>query len=635
MTAPSLLITTPPMLQTHATATGKEPSTASKSDEMELGSQDDHSDPKADASPPPASGNVLISNLASQFSSAPAAPQRPPEPSMTGTSGTAINNAGLENQEPVFQPVMVGYTPSVSNQAPEGPGPTLSSVVRPATVATNPAIPPSLEDQSLASLGRLTTADSALQFVIGSHSLTPGAPGITIDENLVSLQPSATAFIVGSSTVPLAPPPEHEIFTVNGLSFSRGPGSDLVFGTQTIRPGVPAVSISGTPVSMAEDGAVIVVGSSTAPLPAAATQGFVVADAFTFSRGSGSDLVIGTQTITPGAPAVTISGTPVSFPVGATAVVVGGSTIPLLGLSSASNTPPVTLNINGMSLTALPGSNYLVGSQTLTPGKPAITVNGTPVSLAVGGTAVIAGDSTIPLSASTTTPAVLAINRNTYTAISRSTYLISSQTLIPGGPTITISGTPISLPLDVTVVVVGDSTLPVTDSTPTVPGPTSTPAVLTINGNRYTELSNSAFLIGYQTLVPGGSAITISGTPISLPLDATAVVIGDSTLPIPVAPTTTPPVLEFDGHTYTQQISGSGFLIGTQTLVPGGTAITVNGTLVSLGKEATHLVVGTQTAPLTTTTTSRGLGEVIMGGFESGGPGGQMPTGTGGGSGGV
>ena len=39
-------------------------------------------------------------------------------------------------------------------------------------------------------------------------------------------------------------------------------------------------------------------------------------------------------------------------------------------------------------------------------------------------------------------------------------------------------------------------------------------------------------MVGGQTLVPGGAAITVSGTPISLAPGATRVVIGTSTVPI-------------------------------------------------------------------------------------------------------
>lgn len=227
---------------------------------------------------------------------------------------------------------------------------------------------------------------------------------------------------------------------------------------------------------------------------------------------------------------------------------------------------------------------------------------------------MIAG-STVPLIGPTTAPAVLAIHENTYTAISGSSFLVGSQTLIPGRPAITVSGTPVSLPLDATAVVIGDSTVPIHE-------PASTPAMLTINGQSFEQLPGSKLLINSQTLIPGGPAITISGTPLSLPLGTTAVVIGGSTIPIPNA-TSTPVVLEFNGQSYTQ-ISGSGFLIGFRTLVPGGAAITVNGTLVSLGVAATNLVVGTQTESLTT---SRGLGTIIMGGFSDNDP--SLPEATG------
>ena len=331
-----------------------------------------------------------------------------------------------------------------------------------------------------------------------------------------------------------------------------------------------------------------------------------MAGTFSFNRGSGLDLVIGTQTIEPGAPAVTISGTPVSLPIDGTAVVIDGSTTQPSGPTMA----PAVVDINGLSFTAHGRSAYVAGSQTLLPGEPAINIDDTSVSLAVAlsATAAVIAGSTVPLIGPTTAPARLAILGNTYTAISGFSFIVGSQILIPGRPAITVSGTPVSLPLGATAVVIGDSTVPIHE-------PASTPAVLTINGQSFELLPGTKLLIKSQTLIPGGHAITISGTPFSLPLDATAVVIGGPTIPIP-SPTSTPVVLQFNGQSYTQ-ISGSGFLIGSRTLVPGGAAITVNGTLVSLGAAATNLVVGTQTESLTT---SRGLGAVIMGGFLDDGP---------------
>ncbi|KAL8723062.1 MAG: hypothetical protein Q9181_007360, partial [Wetmoreana brouardii] len=112
-----------------------------------------------------------------------------------------------------------------------------------------------------------------------------------------------------------------------------------------------------------------------------------------FARGPRSDLVIGTQTITPGAPAVTVSGTPISLAVSRSAVAVGDSTVPVFTPTSK----PVVLEINGTSFTETSGSQFVVGSQTLLPGGPAITINGTVVSLVPAATGVVVGSQTAVL----------------------------------------------------------------------------------------------------------------------------------------------------------------------------------------------------------------------------------------------
>ena len=373
--------------------------------------------------------------------------------------------------------------------------------------------PPLAGLQSVAVSGKEATENPTSRNPIASQTEIAAAQGGFTGGQIVPLAPSATALIVGLSTVPLSRLPAQDI--VNGLSFSRVPGTDLVVGTQISSPGAPAVTISGTPVSIAIGKTAIVVGSSTKTLLAAPTQDVVMAGIFTFNLGSGLDLVIGTQTIEPGAPAVTISGTPVSLPVDSTAVVIDGSTSQLSGPTIA----PAVVDINGLSFTAHVRSAYVAGSRPLLPGEPAINIHGTSVSLAVSATAVVIAGSTVPLIGPTTAPAVLAIHGNTYTAISGSSFPVGSQILIPGRPAITVSGTPVSLPLDATAVVIGDSTVPIRE-------PTSTPAVLTINGQSFEQLPGSKLLINSQTLIPGGPGIAISGTPFSLPLDATAVVIG-------------------------------------------------------------------------------------------------------------
>lgn len=88
-------------------------------------------------------------------------------------------------------------------------------------------------------------------------------------------------------------------------------------------------------------------------------------------------------------------------------------------------------------------------------------------------------------------------------------------------------------------------------------------------------------------------AITVSGTPISLATSLATIVIGTSAIPINV-PVTTVPVITVNGSTITENTAGD-FVIGTQTLMPGGPPITTAGTSIFFGPAGTNVVVGTST----------------------------------------
>jgi hypothetical protein len=130
---------------------------------------------------------------------------------------------------------------------------------------------------------------------------------------------------------------------------------------------------------------------------------------------------------------------------------------------------------------------------------------------------------------------------------------------------------------------------------------------------------SSPIVIGSQTLIPGGPAGIISGTPVSIAPSATAIIVGGSTIPVPVpvagGPTPTGAAITVDGQTITANPAGA-FVINGQTLVPGGPAITVAGTPVSLGPQGTDVVVGTST---------EGLGGLILNSLGASG----SPTNTG------
>ena len=145
---------------------------------------------------------------------------------------------------------------------------------------------------------------------------------------------------------------------------------------------------------------------------------------------------------------------------------------------SQSSNPPAVLTLGPSIITAGPSSAFTIGSQTLFPGGQ-ITVSGTVLSLFPSGNSIIIGSSTtqliIPPSPSPT-------------------YIIGTQTLQPGGPAITVSGTQYSLQPGASSVIIGN------------PGGEGSTAALSA---LLTPTGTPEFELGSQTLVAGGSALTI------------------------------------------------------------------------------------------------------------------------------
>jgi hypothetical protein len=83
------------------------------------------------------------------------------------------------------------------------------------------------------------------------------------------------------------------------------------------------------------------------------------------------------------------------------------SSVPLNGVSSLPTKPIRTtdamepfLTLGDATATSTSGSLYVIGTKTLMPGGPAVTLSGTPISLALGATVVVVGSSTSSLAAS-------------------------------------------------------------------------------------------------------------------------------------------------------------------------------------------------------------------------------------------
>jgi hypothetical protein len=140
-------------------------------------------------------------------------------------------------------------------------------------------------------------------------------------------------------------------------------------------------------------------------------------------------------------------------------------------------------------------------------------------------------------------------------------------------------------------------------------------------------ISGSQVLVGTQTLFPGGTVIMYSNTPISLGPSASAVVIGTDTFSL--APNNGPAkTIQLGGTVYTQN-TASDFIIGSQTLVPGG-VITVAGVTASLASGGTAIVEG-QTLTLgvsaeVTASSQPAIGGAIWSAFNPGGSNGNAST---------
>ncbi|KAH6870138.1 hypothetical protein BKA58DRAFT_286488, partial [Alternaria rosae] len=305
--------------------------------------------------------------------------------------------------------------------------------------------------------------------------------------------------------------------------------------------------------------------------------------------GPSSRVVVGSQTLQAGGPPVNIGGgTMVSLAPSATAIVVDGRTS-MLPQVTPSRPPPV-LTIGSTTLTPNAATQFFVGpGQTLTPGGIA-TVDGTVVSLAPSASFVVIGGSTQILPGSgpaPNSPPQLVVGGSTITAQATQgtsnnlnspdnprrnpTFVVSGQTLAPGGPAITFSGTTISLAPSASFVVVNGITSALAIPTPQA----GNSPTITIGNDiigALSEPSGPTFVIDGQTLVPGGPEITVSGTTLSLAQSASFVVINGvtSTLATPASPQITAPPLTIGDLTFGPLPGTStAYLIGSRLLTVG------------------------------------------------------------------
>lgn len=269
---------------------------------------------------------------------------------------------------------------------------------------------------------------------------------------------------------------------------------------------------------------------------------------------------------------------------------------------------------------------YHIGEDTLLPGGPTITINNVPYALASSADALLSGSKTLGLAESPPVLTVPEINGQSYTADDTSQYVVGSKTIIPGAPAVVVDDVLYSLPSSANVLISNGNTAPLGAK----PG---NPPALTIAGQIITADARPRVTIDHQELIAGGSTITISNTNYALAPSGTALIAGSSTIAIKgdsvdisgkpsasqtsnaspasedgeltfiigssttiLAPSANGLVVTIDSTPYTAN-TASAFLIGTQTLAPGSSALTIGSTVYSIPTLSPSPDSGSSTLP--------------------------------------
>lgn len=395
----------------------------------------------------------------------------------------------------------------------------------------------------------------------------------------------------------------------NNVPIIESPASGFSTAPETPKPGKSAIVQTPSASSSARDsqqGDVSPGKAPDAPEPTQHTVGTIGTAPVVI--GSGSVVVVGSQTVQPGGAPITVGGVEVSLAPSATAIIVGGSRtsiLPPVLVPAPQPRPPPILTIGSSTLTPNAATQFFISpGQTLTPGGSA-TLDNTVISLATSANFIVVGGSTqiLPTGAApvvaTNRPSVV-VGGSTFTANPGSSFVIGTQTLAPGQQ-LTVGSTTLSL---------GSSFVVINGATSTFVNPgtvATTPPEITFGGSTFTANPSNAFVIDGQTLAPGQQIVVDSKT-ISLGSSASggpaSVFVIDgvtSTFANPAISAPTRPEITVGSSTFTAN-PGNTFVINGQTLTPAGSAITVDGTTLSLGPSASFVVVNGVTSTIASPT---------------------------------
>lgn len=347
----------------------------------------------------------------------------PGSPSPPSPANSPVNEpAKAEPQGPVESPSDGSGTDQTSaNEGQPAVGPSDSSKNGQSNTGAQPVAGSSLDSDNNEGSSPDDTKPAPLPGVVISYAgssltpdtssyynipqigkLSPGGSPVTINNIVYSLASSAAALVSNGQTI--VPPTiaaavpytmkqaAAPALKFGGSTYTADSLSRIIIAGQTVVPGASAIMVSSTPISLAYGAYMAVVGGTTQSLYSAVPTAYpqIEFEGETYTANKVSAFVIAGQTLSPGG-FITVSSTPISLAAGAAFAVLAGST-QSLALAPAPTEPP-TFTFNGSTFTAGSGSEFLIGSQTLTEGG-VVTVAGTPISYASNGGDVVVGTST-------------------------------------------------------------------------------------------------------------------------------------------------------------------------------------------------------------------------------------------------
>ncbi|KAG8528866.1 uncharacterized protein KY384_006555 [Bacidia gigantensis] len=408
-----------------------------------------------------------------------------------------------------------------------------------------------------------TTIPEGQQATVDGHSIVNAPDHIVVDGETHNVAATPTTGI--TSAAPILQNNQVVQISSGGLQIA---GQTLVPGSQ--------VNLQGHDVNYVKLGQVVVDGTTNSLSPISTSNPLLI-DSQTLNRApNGDGIVIAGSTLAPSASA---------------AAVISGHTYSMSGLSH--------IIADGKTYSLPPTENaYLVQAQSTSGSSQP-----SPVTLANG----------LVITPAPSSPS----------SVPQAYVLPNGATISPGGSTAVVSGTTYSaLPSSGGLLVNGISTL----SIPTSP-PIASPSVFTVGGQIITASPFGFVLPNGASLSPGGTAVTVAGTTMSLGPSG-SLVIGSSTyaLSTPTSATIAPGGNVFTVGSVIFTAYPSGFTIAPGTIIsPGGAATTISGTVVSLDSSG-NLIEGSSTihlGPQATGsgtgvgvgTSSVGIGGAIMGGM--------------------